>query len=479
MKRIISLIICVLMAAGVLTILAACNNDEPEQTPAQFTTNPIADVNIDGDGPELDFSIPEGWVRIAELDDDDNVQVLGLIDLFTREGTIVTIDDRSVMHVNYGTGLQGTEEILSVSLEDDDREFPVNIPPRANDNDPRFLYARGRIAGSPDDPTTIDLGTIPTVQALPTAAAAAVTTRAAGTNAPLGGVGQVGTTRAPGPTTTSVMQSARDNILSSDMTEEERRRAFRMLSYRLDENGVFYTERDPWQKQFGFNALFDMASPFLQLVYGTIRVNFQYGYVFSLYQDGPNRGQVRRDANNNPILETDAQGRPIPKRWLMQFWKGRYGLVLLGAEIGIYTRPVTQAAQHYFSAVEEEYIIFQISTWQHNFATNRSQYLFSRGPHATWWITGFVPGSFHNTNANNRGKDEIITTGVLTFPSVEMRERVAEQMLRGGFVRGNPTHTNPERLSYSGTSIRFSWQFLDQDVPSRRVGSAEFYRLRG
>jgi|GEM_PF-1525472 len=478
MKRIISLIICVLMAGGVLTVLAACNNngDDAERTPNQFETNPIRDVNVDGDGEELDLSIPEGWVRIAELDDDDNVQVLGLIDLFTREGSIVTIDDRSVLEVNYGTGLTGEEEILSVSLEDDDREFPVNV---MEDRDVHVLYARGRIAGGPDDPTTIDIGTIPTIHAMPgTTAAAAVTTRPAATQT-LGNVASVATTRAPGPTTTSVMQSARDDILNSDMSQEERQRAFRMLSYRLDENGVFYTERDPWQKQFGFNALFDMASPFLQLVYGTIRVNFRYGYVFSLYQDGPNRGQVRRDANNNPILETDAQGRPIPKDWLMQFWKGRYGLVLLGAEIGIYTKPSTQAAQHFFSAVEEEYIIFQISVWQHNFQTNRSQYLFTRGPHATWWITGFVPGSFHSTNANNRGKDEIITTGVLTFPSAQMMELVAEQMLRGGFVRGTPTHTSTERLSTSGTSIRFSWQFLDQDVPSRRVGSQEFYRLRG
>jgi len=208
----------------------------------------------------------------------------------------------------------------------------------------------------------------------------------------------------------------------------------------------------------------------LQLVYGTIRVNFRYGYVFELYPDGPNRGRVMYNADGTPRFELDERGNRIPKDWLIQFWKGRYGLALLGAEIGIYTKPSTQAAQHFFSAVEEEYIIMQISTWQHDFRTGRSQYLFTRGPHATWWITGFVPGSFHQGDRNNRGKSEVITTGVLTFPSNQMMVLVRDQLLAAGFRTGNAIHSTPETLFTRGNSIHFSWQFMDQDETRYRRG---------
>jgi len=125
---------------------------------------------------------------------------------------------------------------------------------------------------------------------------------------------------------------------------------------------------------------------------------------------------------------------------------------------------------HFFSAVEEEYIVMTISTWQHDFRSGRSQYLFTRGPHATWWITGFVPGSFHESGRNNRGKSEVITTGVLTFPSNQMMRLVADQMLAAGFRQGNATHTTPETLFTRGNSIHFSWQYMDQDVARYRRG---------
>jgi len=473
MKRIIALVLCVVLTAGVLTVLASCRNGEEENgggiTPNEFPTNAITDP--EGDGEILDISTPEGWVNFAMLDDDDNLDVIGPFDLFTRDDETIVIGSQSNLVAVFGAGLTGDEELVGVHLYGDDREVAVIVQERNG----RYVYARGRSAW--DDPNLIDATTgtgLAQVNTTPGRTTVA-TTRANATNATtratLGNVANVPTTR-HATTTASLLDDARNQILNSDMTEAERQRAFRMLSYRLDENGVFYTERDPWQKQFGFNALFDMASPFLQLVYGTIRLFFRYGYSFELYPDGPNRGRVRYDAQGNPIFQTDANGNPIPKDWLMQFWKGRYGLVLIGAEIGVYTKPSTQAAMHFFSAVEEEYVVMEISTWQHNFATNQTQFLFTRGPHATWWITGFVPGSFHNTSANNRGKDEIITTGTLTFPSREMMLRVADALEGTGFRRltSRPTRHQVETFSTSGSSIHFSWQYMDQDVPSRVRG---------
>jgi len=235
---------------------------------------------------------------------------------------------------------------------------------------------------------------------------------------------------------------------------------FRMLSYRIDGNGVFYTESDPWQKQFGFNEIFDMATPFIQLVYGTVRIRFQYDYVFALDANG----NVRRDRNNRPIYATDSRGNRIPKDWMVQMWKGRYGLVLLGGEIGLYTKPSTQRALVYECALPEEEIVMAIDVYQHNFRTGSSTYLFTRGPHKTWWITGFVPGSFHNNRDNNRGRSEIIMVTHADFPSRTMLNLFIGGLEQAGFRRGAPGPNNPETFVTVNNSVKWAWQFIDDDA---------------
>jgi len=446
MKRALAIILCLLLTAGVATVFVACGNGGNEVALADFPNVGVGGDDVAAMGTAGNATL----IPFATLDDNDNATVLGLVDLFSTRGQRITLNDRSEVTVNRGEcPLRGDERILSITAQG--QEVLVSVQ---ESDGVRTLYGRGWIAGSENDPYTVrvDLNAPLTTRAVATIATVPTTARTTATVDPI--------------------EAARREILNSDMTEQERQRAFRMLSYRMDGNGVFYTERDPWQKQFGFNALFDMASPFLQMVYGTIRLNFRYGYMYDIYQEGPNRNRVRHDANGNPMFLLDERGNRIPKDWLIQMWAGRYGLAMLGAEIGVYTKPSTQAAQHFFSAVEQEYVIMTISVYQHDFQSGRTQHLFRRGPHPTWWITGFVPGAFHNPYANNRGKSEVITVGTLTFPSPQMMNLVADAWVRAGFreINGIPTHLNPETLTRRGNSIHFSWQYMDQDVPSHRFG---------
>ena len=63
----------------------------------------------------------------------------------------------------------------------------------------------------------------------------------------------------------------------------------------------FITSEDAWQRQYGYNENNDASAPVLAISYDTMRVYFDY--------DG--------------------------LQWMIQYWKGQYGLILVGAEIGI------------------------------------------------------------------------------------------------------------------------------------------------
>jgi len=227
------------------------------------------------------------------------------------------------------------------------------------------------------------------------------------------------TTTAQRLTTTDIFQQYRDEINCSNMTAQEKKEALKLLEYQEDSNGVMYfeSERTPWPPR---------ANYFSQLVYAAVRVKFQYG------------GQD----------------------WLIQMWKGRYTLILLGGEIAVLKKPIEQAAEHYWPATESEELSISMDIYQHNFLTKRTKHLFSRSTNSAWWFNGLVPGSFHEYNK----KGEIIMVATITFPNQEMLKAFEEPFRKIGFKRGTPGPANPERYAINGNSLTFSWQHIDQDA---------------
>ena len=439
MKRMLALALCAVLLVGAL---AACGGgDDPEITENKYT----------GEATPMMVNIPAGWIAFGSIDDENVVTVHGLNYLRSAAGETVVVDDRSAVTANV-TGLDDSGDISSVTV--DGRSISVLIDKTGA---VRILYAE---QGDPaEDPGTIDLttvGNLETAAGVSTTrpAAGAVTTKPLTTVKPLSTAAAIKTTVKP-KTTEDLYAQEKKDIMNSDMTNKEKQEALKLLSYMMDENGIFYVEHEPWQKQFGFNQIYDLASPLIQLVYATIRVKFRYGYVYKLDA----AGKVLYDDNNDPVYETDSKGKPIPKDWMIQLWKGRYGLVMLGAEFGVYTKPSTQQSEHYNAAVAEEELVMAMDVYQHNFRTGKTTYLFTRGPESNWWLTGFVPGSYIEHNK----KEEVIAVGNIQFPSEEMMQLFASGLKAAGFSEGAPGRDNPETYRIAGASIKFSWQYVDQD----------------
>ncbi len=124
---------------------------------------------------------------------------------------------------------------------------------------------------------------------------------------------------------------------------------------------VFYTAEDAWQRNFGFEETYDNVSGAGAISYDTIRVKFTY---------------------NN-------------KEWMMQYWKGQYGLVLIGAELGLYNRDIGKTNSTYYDCVTDaEKLNMSVKVYRQDVNDqNKYNLLFHRSPTTTWWLTGFTPGT--------------------------------------------------------------------------------------
>lgn len=194
----------------------------------------------------------------------------------------------------------------------------------------------------------------------------------------------------------------------------------KLLEYKMDENGIFYRndqdwlehirsnpDSDRWEQQFGTSA----PNPSYRTSYATVRVKFRYS----------------------------------AKDWTIEMFKGRAGPVMLGCEICVFP---------------EEALVFQMDVYQRNFSAGKTTYLFTRGPESAAWYNGFVPGSFYEYDH----KAEIIVVGSITFPDEEMLRAFEAPFAKAGFNKGSPSKSNPETYSINGTTLTFSWQYIDQDA---------------
>lgn len=151
---------------------------------------------------------------------------------------------------------------------------------------------------------------------------------------------------------------------------------------------TFSSTVDAWQKDLGYTFLYDYMAPRFQMVFDSLPVYFDY-------ED---------------------------KTWLIQFWKGQYG-INSGAEIGIYHTDTIISPEDYkttlFTAIEKSEMIplsFRLF-YRDNTCIEMSQ--------THWWLTSFDVGRFSNP-------EELVTDNSILFPNTDMLHAFVNGLLNAG-----------------------------------------------
>ena len=171
------------------------------------------------------------------------------------------------------------------------------------------------------------------------------------------------------------------------------------LSYMYNPEGkYYYTVSDPWQRQFGFNELYDLGASFVIFYYDTLRCKFRYD----------------------------------SKDWMIQIWKGQYGFVFIGGEIGVYTKPIDRKIDHYDAASDNEALYMSMTFYR------KGEELFTREYDKYWWCTGFVPGQLDNFT----DRTELSVRAKITMKDQKMLKAFLASLEENGLERNEDFTTN-------------------------------------
>lgn len=179
---------------------------------------------------------------------------------------------------------------------------------------------------------------------------------------------------------------------------------------------IFYTAEDSWQRNFGFNEVYDKAAAVGFMTYNTFRVYFTYDNL----------------------------------EWMIQFWKGQYGYAFIGSEIGVYTRPVgSDNGTHYACADDNHKFYMTMNVYRQNPQnTNKYDHLFTRSRSKTWWCTGFVPGTLGFAQANvpdQNGTAKLKVDSKIEFYTPEMAQAFMNGLSKITYLENNAALSGTNR----------------------------------
>ena len=138
---------------------------------------------------------------------------------------------------------------------------------------------------------------------------------------------------------------------------------------------VIYGAVHAWQRALGFDRLYDLLANSI--------------FLFNM--------STRR-------FHFDTHG----KEWMIQIWKGNYGLCTNGMEVGVYNRPKGSIGTFYNAAGDDELMEMSASLY------HGDTLLFTRGPELHWWMSAF------QLNKVIYQPKDLTMTFSITFPDEEM-----------------------------------------------------------
>ncbi len=201
-----------------------------------------------------------------------------------------------------------------------------------------------------------------------------------------------------------------------------------LASYKYNpDGGYFYTDdKECWQKNFGFNEVYDNFAPLTMMYYDTVRTTFEYG----------------------------------GKEWLIQTWKGQYGAMFIGAEVGVYTRKPGSVTTHFACADKPDWLYMETSFMWDRYENGQYIPVFNRNYDKYWWATGFVVG-FPNGSLRQTLKEFRLVTHI-TFKDTEMANAFCQAFEKNGFTRVSKLNNNaPDTFVQVGPDVAFVWQNIN------------------
>lgn len=155
---------------------------------------------------------------------------------------------------------------------------------------------------------------------------------------------------------------------------------------------IFFSTMEAWQRKMGYCRLYDEAAAPLGMIIDCEPIYFSYG----------------------------------GKRWLIEFWKGQYGITT-GCEIGIYTTkmpdlniPNVFNGTFYKCADDNDRLYMQFTL------KKNGKKLLSR-KHKHWWLTGFKLGEFSEPS-------ELVLDIYITFKNKRMRNAFLTSLIETGYT---------------------------------------------
>ena len=181
-----------------------------------------------------------------------------------------------------------------------------------------------------------------------------------------------------------------------------------------EQDQVFYSAANPWQRQFGYHKVYDIGAGLFVIYMDTVRIKFDYGGL----------------------------------NWMVQCWKGQYGFVLLGAEVGVYYKSPDSGNDFYECTDENNKLHVGYTVY------NKGNVLFNRTYQSTWWLTGFVGGRVDRF----ADRSQLTMKIRITLKDAEMAEKFVEALEKPGvgFTQGNAS--DPDTYYRSDNDVYLMWK---------------------
>lgn len=234
-------------------------------------------------------------------------------------------------------------------------------------------------------------------------------------------------------TTDPTYKDTQSGINDEDLIDEN---GVEDLGYKYDNSGYYYIDdKECWVKDSEYNEVYDNMTPLTAMFIDQVRIKFNYG----------------------------------GKDWMIQFWKGQYGWLLVGNEIGLYTAEegvnsgdVTYI-NHYYCADKSDWL--KMSTELYWAEGNNGDYkLVATRPYDSyWWATSFVKGQLTKFTWP---RTELKARYRITFKDTDMANAFIEALKNAGFAmsEGNSPDTLTDDTYYqNGADVWILWSSIYHD----------------